>query len=185
LLAEAMAKGQQQRNICDYTKAGLQADNEGLSEKIESVLLAMKQEEFLVQNMRQTEKIIQTSMENVFGYMQIADWTLFNDLTRSNLLLIAEKLNPAMKSLLDRDFKKMEKAKENLKETLLLMRKNFEKSEEYLNEAIKEDEAFTKTLMETYPDLKQLDDLKYPSADDNLGGKGPYSQVNPDILNTL
>ena len=83
LLSEALSKGQQQRNICDQTKAGLVADNEGLSEKIESVLLAMKQEEYLVQNMKQTEKVIQTSMENVFGYMQIADWTLFNDLTRS------------------------------------------------------------------------------------------------------
>ena len=89
-----------------------------------------------------------------------------------------------MKSLLDRDFKKMEKAKENLKETLLLMRKNFEKSEEYLNEAIREDEAFTKTLMETYPDLKQLDDLKYPSVDENIGGKGPYSHMNPELVNT-
>lgn len=78
-----MSKGMQQRNLCDQTKAGLIADNENLSEKIEAVLLAMKQEEFLVQNMRQTEKLVQTSMENIFGYMQIADWTLFNDLTRS------------------------------------------------------------------------------------------------------
>lgn len=86
-----MAKGQQQRNLADQTKAGLIADNESLSEKIESVLLAMKQEEYLVQNMRQTEKLVQTSMENIFGYMQIADWTLFNDLTRSTHFVTLRK----------------------------------------------------------------------------------------------
>ena len=89
-----MSKGQQQRNLCDQTKAGLIADNENLSEKIEAVLLAMKQEEFLVQNMRQTEKLVQTSMENIFGYMQIADWTLFNDLTRSKQLLTSREAKP-------------------------------------------------------------------------------------------
>lgn len=90
-----MSKGQQQRNLCDQTKAGLIADNENLSEKIEAVLLAMKQEEFLVQNMRQTEKLVQTSMENIFGYMQIADWTLFNDLTRSRKPLPSRETKPS------------------------------------------------------------------------------------------
>lgn len=76
----------------------------------------------------------------------------------------------------------MEKAKENLKETLLLMRKNFEKSEEYLNEAIREDEAFTKTLIETYPDLKQLDEVKFPSLDESLmAGKVSPSVLSPEL----
>lgn len=86
-----------------------------------------------------------------------------------------------MKALVDRDLKKIEKAKENLKETLLLMRKNFEKSEEYLNEAVRDDEAFTKTLMETYPDLKQLDEVKYPSLDESVAGRMSPSVLSPEL----
>lgn len=40
------------------------------------------------------------------------------------------------------------------------MKKTFERSEECLSEATREDEAFNKMLYETYPDLKLLDEVK-------------------------
>lgn len=83
-----------------------------------------------------------------------------------------------MKALLDRDLAKIEKARYAVKESLLTMKKTFEKTEEYLMDAKREDELFSKNLIETYPDLKLLDDVKVGGdRDDNPRITSPGTEM--------
>ena len=58
------------------------------------------------------------------------------------------------------------------------MKKHYEKTEDYLQEVIKEDEDYTKFLMNTYPELKQLEDIKIQSSGLEEGSKLSGNDAN-------
>ncbi len=90
------------------------------------------------------------------------------------------------KSLLDRDQTKIEKARNNLKESLLLMKKHYEKTDEYLQECMREDEEYTKFLMETYPELRVLEDVKIAGLGSEEQSRSSMQDLNAlTVTNTL
>lgn len=170
-----MAKLKDAKELKDAKKNKLEEENKNLSDKIESLLYVMKQEECNIQNFKQKETLLQKSIEDILGFMSICDWTLQHDLTRSRLAAYWEKLNPTLKGLIERDSAKIDKARQTFKESLVSMKRVFEKTEEvgavltkHLKDTMKEDAECSKQLVEKYPELKVLYEMK-PSyiIDDN------------------
>lgn len=169
------AKFEAEKKARDEEKNKLEQANEGLSEQIKSVLYVLKQEESNLQNYRQKEKLLQGAIEDIFGFMNICDWTIQHDLSRSKLISLLEKLNLSLKTLMERDSAKIDKARQVVKESLLTMKRTYEKSEDFLMEAIKEDEDYSKKLVETYPELKLLDDVRLPGMGEDPKLRNSYS----------
>jgi len=84
ILDETILKTENERKTKDEQKEKLEQENKDLSEKIESVLYVLKQEESYLHNFRKKEKLLQGSIEDIFGFMNICDWTIQHDLSRSS-----------------------------------------------------------------------------------------------------
>lgn len=110
-------------------KISLEKENLVLKDHMTSLLEMIKQEECYIQNLKQKELLLQKSIEDIMGFMSICDWTLQHDLSRSKSLL-PEKINPTLKALIERDTPKIDQARKNFKESLLSMKKIFERTED-------------------------------------------------------
>lgn len=117
----------------DQIKAKLEEETKAHNEKMEHLLFVMKHEEYNIHNQKQKENLLQKGIEDIIGYMTICDWTLQHEFNRSNYKFDLEKLNPTLKGLIERDSAKIDKARQSFKESLLSMKKIFEKTEDVIS----------------------------------------------------
>lgn len=84
IMEETVAKLDALKLEKNAEKAKLEEENKNHREKMRSLLLVMKQEEYNIQNNKQKELLLQKSMEDIIGYMSICDWTMQHEFSRSN-----------------------------------------------------------------------------------------------------
>lgn len=120
-------KIEQEKRQKNLEKENLEKENQKLGFQLENILMWKQHDEKLIELLLNKEQLLQSNFKDILSFMNICDTTISQDLSRSRTFLMKEKLNPQIKQLLERDSAKIEKAKQTVKESLLSMKKNYEK----------------------------------------------------------